>query len=122
MLLFHTGVHENYHRTSDTPDKLNAPGMSRVVRLAFCVVERIGRAARAARLSRKSPSARTSGRKRSLPSKARSRLPGWALRLDPADKSDRAGRADREDRSRFARLARGLESGRSDSRIRRAVK
>jgi hypothetical protein len=37
-LLFHTGVHENYHRTSDTSDKLNAPGMSRVVRMAFGVV------------------------------------------------------------------------------------
>ena len=41
VLLFHTGVHENYHRTSDTPDKLNAPGMSRVVRLVFCVVNEL---------------------------------------------------------------------------------
>jgi hypothetical protein len=34
-LLFHTGVHENYHRTSDTPDRLDSEGMSRIVRLAF---------------------------------------------------------------------------------------
>jgi hypothetical protein len=40
-LLLHTGLHENYHRTSDTPEKLNAPGMSRVVRLAFCVVNEL---------------------------------------------------------------------------------
>ena len=38
VLMFHTGLHENYHRTSDTPDRLNAPGMSRVARLVFCVV------------------------------------------------------------------------------------
>ncbi len=40
-LLFHTGLHENYHRTSDTPEKLNAPGMSRVVRLAFCLANEL---------------------------------------------------------------------------------
>jgi hypothetical protein len=40
-LLVHTGVHENYHRTSDTPDRLNAPGMSRVVRLTFGVVNEL---------------------------------------------------------------------------------
>jgi hypothetical protein len=40
-LLFHTGVHENYHRVSDTSDKLNAPGMSRVMRLVFCVVNEL---------------------------------------------------------------------------------
>jgi hypothetical protein len=37
-LLIHTGVHANYHRTSDTPEKLNAAGMSRVVRLVFGLV------------------------------------------------------------------------------------
>jgi predicted metalloprotease with PDZ domain len=41
VLLFHTGVHENYHRTSDTPEKLNAPGMSRVMRLVFCLVNEL---------------------------------------------------------------------------------
>lgn len=40
-LLFHTGLHENYHRTTDTPDHLNAPGMSRVVRLAFCLTNEL---------------------------------------------------------------------------------
>ncbi|MCC6124980.1 MAG: M28 family peptidase [Pirellulales bacterium] len=40
-LLVHTGVHENYHRTSDTPEKLNAAGMSRVVRLVFGLVHEL---------------------------------------------------------------------------------
>jgi hypothetical protein len=40
-LLFHTGLHENYHRATDTPDHLNAQGMSRVVRLAFCLTNEL---------------------------------------------------------------------------------
>jgi hypothetical protein len=40
-LLFHTGVHENYHRTSDTPDRLDSQGMSRIVRLAFCLTNEL---------------------------------------------------------------------------------
>ncbi len=37
-LLLHTGLHENYHRPSDTADLINGKGMSRVVRLLFGVV------------------------------------------------------------------------------------
>jgi hypothetical protein len=38
VLMFHTGLHENYHRPSDTADLINGQGMSRVVRLLFGVV------------------------------------------------------------------------------------
>ena len=38
VLLFHTGLHPQYHRPSDTADLINAPGMRRVVRLVFGVL------------------------------------------------------------------------------------
>ncbi len=38
VLLFHTGLHENYHRPSDMADLIRGEGMSRVVRLLFCMV------------------------------------------------------------------------------------
>ncbi|MGA2799292.1 MAG: M28 family peptidase, partial [Thermoguttaceae bacterium] len=38
VLLLHTGLHENYHRPSDTADLINCAGMSRVVRLLFGTV------------------------------------------------------------------------------------
>ena len=37
-LLLHTGLHENYHRPSDTADLISGEGMSRVVRLLFGTV------------------------------------------------------------------------------------
>jgi membrane-associated protease RseP (regulator of RpoE activity) len=33
VLFFFTGPHEDYHRPTDTPDKINAPGLARVVAL-----------------------------------------------------------------------------------------
>ncbi len=38
VLLFHTGLHENYHRPSDTADLISGEGMGRVVRLLFGAV------------------------------------------------------------------------------------
>jgi hypothetical protein len=38
VLLLHTGLHENYHRPSDTADLISGEGMSRVVRLLFGAV------------------------------------------------------------------------------------
>ena len=38
VLMFHTGLHENYHRPSDTADLISGEGMSRIVRLLFGVV------------------------------------------------------------------------------------
>lgn len=41
VLFFFTGPHEDYHRPSDTPDKINAPGLARVTRLVAGVLHRI---------------------------------------------------------------------------------
>jgi len=38
VLVFHTGMHPQYHRANDSAALINAPGMQRVVRLAFGVV------------------------------------------------------------------------------------
>lgn len=41
VLFFFTGPHEDYHRPSDTPDKINAPGMERVLRLIAGVLREV---------------------------------------------------------------------------------
>ncbi len=41
VLFFFTGPHEDYHRPSDTPDKINARGMEQVVRLIAGVLRRL---------------------------------------------------------------------------------
>ena len=41
VLFFFTGPHEDYHRPSDTADKINAPGLSRVTRLVAGVLRRV---------------------------------------------------------------------------------
>jgi hypothetical protein len=41
VLFFFTGPHEDYHRPSDIPDKINAPGLARVVRLVGGVLRRV---------------------------------------------------------------------------------
>ncbi len=38
VLMFYTGMHDNYHRPSDTADLINGEGLSRVVRLLFGIV------------------------------------------------------------------------------------
>jgi hypothetical protein len=43
VLFFHTGVHEDYHRTTDTWDRLNVEGLARVVALATRIVDRLAR-------------------------------------------------------------------------------
>ena len=45
VLFFHTGVHDDYHRTSDTWEKINAAGLERVVALAERVIDRLARGA-----------------------------------------------------------------------------
>jgi hypothetical protein len=37
-VLFHTGMHEDYHRPSDTADRINNDGMMQVTRILFAVV------------------------------------------------------------------------------------
>jgi hypothetical protein len=41
VLSFFTGPHEDYHRPSDTPDKINASGMERVVRVIAGVLREL---------------------------------------------------------------------------------
>jgi hypothetical protein len=41
VLFFFTGPHEDYHRPSDTPEKINAEGLARVVRLIGQVVRHV---------------------------------------------------------------------------------
>ncbi|HEX3176323.1 MAG TPA: M28 family peptidase [Methylomirabilota bacterium] len=48
VLFFHTGTHADYHRPSDTPDKLNADGMARVAAVGARVVEGLDGGARPA--------------------------------------------------------------------------
>lgn len=43
-LFIHTGEHRDYHRTSDTADKINYPKMERIVKLVFVAIESIGNA------------------------------------------------------------------------------
>ena len=47
VLFLFTGTHKDYHRPSDTPDKLNIPGMMKVVGLAETVVRRFADAPKA---------------------------------------------------------------------------
>ncbi|MGE5850845.1 MAG: M28 family peptidase [Candidatus Methylomirabilota bacterium] len=41
VLFFFTGPHQDYHRPSDTPDKINAPGVERVLRLIAGVLREV---------------------------------------------------------------------------------
>jgi hypothetical protein len=43
VLFFHTGGHEDYHRTTDTWEKVNAAGLERVVLLAGRIIDRLAR-------------------------------------------------------------------------------
>jgi len=41
VLFFFTGLHDDYHRATDTADRINADGMAKVARVAIGVVERL---------------------------------------------------------------------------------
>lgn len=43
VLFFNTGGHEDYHRPSDTWEKINAPGLERIATLAARVADRLAR-------------------------------------------------------------------------------
>jgi hypothetical protein len=43
-LFIHTGEHPDYHRPSDTADKINYPKMEKIVRLVYVAVELLGNA------------------------------------------------------------------------------
>jgi hypothetical protein len=46
VLFFHTGEHPDYHKPTDTADRIDADGMARVAALAAGIVERLGGEAR----------------------------------------------------------------------------
>ncbi|MFA5344702.1 MAG: M28 family peptidase [Candidatus Omnitrophota bacterium] len=39
VAFLHTGLHGNYHRTTDTPDKLNYKGMEQIVRFSYDLIK-----------------------------------------------------------------------------------
>jgi hypothetical protein len=43
VLFFHTGDHPDYHRTTDTWERINAQGMESIVTLAARIIDRLGR-------------------------------------------------------------------------------
>ena len=55
VLMFHTGLHDEYHRPSDVAKLINGPGMQQVTRLLFRRGVRIGRSAGGDRLSERRP-------------------------------------------------------------------
>ena len=62
VLFFFTGPHEDYHRPSDTPDKINAPGLNRVVRLVAGVLHRTANEEIPVTFARVEPSSPPQGR------------------------------------------------------------
>jgi hypothetical protein len=46
VLFFHTGGHDDYHRPSDTPDRLNVDGMARVAAMGAAVIASLDDGAR----------------------------------------------------------------------------
>ena len=48
FLMFHTGLHENYHRPSDDPELINREGMQEVAQLMFEVTYEIAEASQVA--------------------------------------------------------------------------
>jgi S1-C subfamily serine protease len=46
VLFFHTGSHDDYHRSTDTADKIDADGMARVAAIAVRVIDRLATDAR----------------------------------------------------------------------------
>jgi membrane-associated protease RseP (regulator of RpoE activity) len=60
VLFFHTGLHADYHRPGDTPDKLDTAGMARVAALGARVAERLAAADRPAYVALARPPAQPS--------------------------------------------------------------
>jgi membrane-associated protease RseP (regulator of RpoE activity) len=62
VLFFHTGTHEDYHRPTDTPEKIDAVGMARVAAVAAGVLERLASAPRPRYVKVDRPPPATAGR------------------------------------------------------------
>ena len=61
VLFFHTGGHDDYHRPTDTADKIDAAGMARVAAVAVRVIERLATDARPVYAKVPPPSRRQGG-------------------------------------------------------------
>ncbi|MGA2619463.1 MAG: M20/M25/M40 family metallo-hydrolase [Thermoguttaceae bacterium] len=92
VLFLHTGLHERYHRPSDTADKVDAAGMMRVARLALLVTCELADRPGAARFRATARTDNDEGRRRLAqadPSPVRPGDPplrlGIAWRLDEAE-------------------------------------
>lgn len=100
VLFFHTGVHPDYHRPSDTAEKLNADGMAGVAALGARIVEQLDSGARP-QFARVTPPARRgrgdSGGGTFLGVGGDGRTPGDGVRLGnilPGSAAERAGLRD----------------------------
>jgi hypothetical protein len=99
VLFFHTGMHPDYHRPSDTADKLNADGMARVAAVGARVLEGLLDGARPT-FARVVPPARSRNSRGSGPFLGvggDGRTPGDGVRLAsivPGSAAERAGLRD----------------------------
>jgi hypothetical protein len=57
VLFFHTGTHDDYHRPSDTADRINASGMAEVARIGAAIADRLAREPRPADVKLSPPAA-----------------------------------------------------------------
>ena len=99
VLFFHTGVHTDYHRPSDTAEKLDADGMARVAALGARVVEQLAAGGRLvfARVSPPARRGRGSAGETFLGVGGDGRTPGDGVRLAhivPGSAAERAGLRD----------------------------
>jgi hypothetical protein len=100
VLFFHTGTHADYHRPSDTADKLNADGMARIAAIGGRVVESLSDGARPVFARVAPPPARArrgSGGGPLLGVGGDGRTPGDGVRLGhiiPGSAAERAGLRD----------------------------
>ena len=99
VLFFHTGLHPDYHRPTDTAEKLNADGMARVAAVGAAVVEQLDAGGRPM-FARVTPARRTrrgSAGSTFLGVGGDSRTPGDGVRLGyivPGSAAERAGLRD----------------------------
>jgi hypothetical protein len=61
VLFFFTGLHDDYHRPSDTANRINAAGMARVASIAAGVIERLGHRPRPVYVKLDPPARRSGG-------------------------------------------------------------
>jgi hypothetical protein len=61
VLFFFTGIHDDYHRSTDTPDKIDGAGMARIEAFAARLIERLAQGPRPQYVKLEAPERRTNG-------------------------------------------------------------